>query len=225
MRKRWAPRTHSPIHAMGCCHHPVSLDEGPSAGVMPVATGVVLEGDLGRGGRTRNTGGVSPYGPGGLRPPWNLPADPGKDPPGRARRAPVPRSHRLPVAPHRDPARSSVLWERGLGWRGKPRHQLTRLTISHERHTAEGEGGEEDELQHHPGPRQRFGCGGGCTAGGFKRDGGGGTGRKPGDLGLSSSLGPSSKTHTAPKARAEKPWVHPKSPSALHRQPKSARRR
>lgn len=119
MRKRWAPRTHSPIHAMGCCHHPVSLDEGPSAGVMPVATGVVLEGDLGRGGRMRNTAGVSPYGPGGLRLPWDLPADPGKDPPGRARRARVPRSHRLPVAPHRDPARSRVLWERGLGWRGK----------------------------------------------------------------------------------------------------------
>lgn len=56
MRKRWAPRTHSPIHAMGCCHHPVSLDEGPSAGVMPVATGVVLEGDLGRGGEDAKHG-------------------------------------------------------------------------------------------------------------------------------------------------------------------------
>lgn len=42
------PRACSPIHAVGCRHHPVSPDEGPSAGVMPAATGVILEGDLGK---------------------------------------------------------------------------------------------------------------------------------------------------------------------------------
>lgn len=163
-----------------------------------------------------------------MRPPRDLPADPGQDPPGRARRASAPPSRRPPVAPHRDPARSSVLRERGRGGGGEGsesqpgvRHQLTRPMASRGGRTAEGEGGEERELQHHPGPRRRFVCGGGCTAGGFKGDGGGGTGRKPGDMALSSGVGPSSKTHTASKVEAEKPWVHPKSPWALDKQPKS----
>ena len=37
----------SPVYAVGCCQHPVPLDEGPSAGVVPAASGVILEGDLG----------------------------------------------------------------------------------------------------------------------------------------------------------------------------------
>lgn len=104
-------------------------------------------------------------------------------------------------------------------------HPVTRPMASRRGRTAEGESGEEHKLQHHPRPRRCFVCSGGCTAGGFKGDGEGGTGRKPGDTALSSSLGPSSKTHTAPKVGAQKSWVHSTSPSALDRQPKSPGRR
>lgn len=54
---------HSPIHTMGRRQHPVSLDEGPAAGVMPPAAGVILQGDLGG----TETWGVS-AGAGGVRP-------------------------------------------------------------------------------------------------------------------------------------------------------------
>lgn len=41
------PRARSPVHAVSCCHHPVPLDQGPSAGVVPAAAVVILQGDLG----------------------------------------------------------------------------------------------------------------------------------------------------------------------------------
>jgi len=52
---------------MGRRHHPVLFDEGPSAGVMPAATGGILEGDLRRGGR-ETLGGVTAWSRGGESP-------------------------------------------------------------------------------------------------------------------------------------------------------------
>lgn len=43
------PRARSPVHAVGRRHHPLLLDQGPSAGVVPAATVVILQGDLGGG--------------------------------------------------------------------------------------------------------------------------------------------------------------------------------
>lgn len=144
------------VHAVGGGHHPVPLDEGASAGVVPAAAGVILEGDLGRGrGRGR---GLSAQGPGARRAPGS-PVGPRQDSPGRARRASAPRSHRPPAASHRDRARSSALGTEGRresparGARGGGVSGGAEAAGSGRDFTAEGEGGEEHELQHHPGAR------------------------------------------------------------------------
>lgn len=208
------------VHAVGGGHHPVPLDEGASAGVVPAAAGVILEGDLGRGrGRGR---GLSAQGPGARRAPGS-PVGPRQDSPGRARRASAPRSHRPPAASHRDPARSSALGTEG---RREPPARGARGGCQEVRRP-KAPGGTSPQRARAARSTScsiilERGVHGGTEAllrGRFNGAAGGGAGREPGAAGPASGLGPAAKAHRAPRPR------HPRATPSVSRLRIPGRRR